>query len=235
MDDRFSRAKIIFGDKLKSLEGRHAAVFGIGGVGSFAAEALARSGVGKITVIDCDTVDITNINRQLYALSSTVGRFKTDIAKARILDINPDCEVTALNIFYNEDTAPSIDLSRFDAVIDAIDTVTSKLLLITNAKAAGTFIISSMGAGNKTDPTKLEVTDIYKTSVCPLARIMRHELRKRGVKDLRVVYSTEEPMTLGTPAEPPQNGRRTVPGSSAFVPPAAGLIMAREAVMQMLK
>lgn len=235
MDKRFSRAEIIFGQRLEKLCAKRVAVFGIGGVGSFAAEALARSGVGAIDVIDSDTVDITNINRQLYALSSTVGSYKTDIAAQRILDINPQCKVTAHRMFYSEETAHLINMADYDAVIDAIDTVTAKLFLICQAKAAGVFVISSMGAGNKTDPTKLEVTDIYKTSVCPLARIMRHELRKRGVSSLKVVYSTEEPVTLGVPEEKPQNGRRAVPGSSAFVPPAAGLIMAREVVMQLLE
>ena len=234
MDIRFSRAGIIYGDELEKLSSKRAAVFGIGGVGSFAAEALARGGVGAIDVIDSDTVDITNINRQLYALSSTVGKYKVDVAKERILDINPECRVTAHRLFYNEQTAESIPINEYDYIIDAIDSVTSKLLLIESAQKAGVKIISSMGTGNKTDPTRLELADIYSTSVCPLARVMRHELKKRGIKKLTVLYSKEEPIKRGQTAELPQNGRRAVPGSVSFVPPAAGLIIAGRVINELI-
>lgn len=234
MDKRFSRAAIIYGSDLEKLENKRVAVFGIGGVGSFTAEALARSGIGAIDVIDSDTVDITNINRQLYALSSTVGRYKVDVARERILDINPDCKVTAHRMFYNEETANSIPLDKYDYIVDAIDSVTSKLLLIERAQAAGVRIICSMGTGNKTDPTRLELADIYSTSVCPLARVMRHELKKRGIKRLTVCYSREEPIKPRYTDELPQNGRRSVPGSTSFVPPVAGMIIAGRVINELI-
>ncbi len=193
-------------------------VFGVGGVGSYAVEALARSGVGHITVVDSDTVAESNINRQLIALHSTVGRKKTDVVKERILDINPECNVTAHCVFYGEENP--IDISGFDYVIDAIDSISSKVFLIKSCEEKGVPIVSSMGTGNKKDPTRLTVTDIYKTSVCPLARVMRQRLRKEGIKKLTVVYSTEESR---------QTGERT-PGSTAFVPSCAGLMLAATAV-----
>ena len=234
MDKRFSRAKIIYGEGLEALASKRVAVFGIGGVGSFAAEALARSGVGAIDVIDSDTVDITNINRQLYALSSTVGRYKVEVARERIVDISPECKVTAHKLFYGGETADLLPLGEYDYIIDAIDSVTSKLLLIERAQAAGVPIICSMGTGNKTDPTRLELADIYSTSVCPLARVMRHELKKRGIKRLTVLYSREEPVKPKNAEEAPQNGRRAVPGSTAFVPPAAGLIIAGRVINELI-
>lgn len=230
MDNRFSRMGIIYGGREKALAGKRVAVFGIGGVGSYTAEALARSGIGAIDVIDADKVDITNINRQLYALTSTVGRYKVDVAKERILDINPECRVTAHRLFYSPETAGQIDMSAYDYIVDAVDTVTAKLTLIEAANAANVKIISSMGAGNKTDPTKFEVADIFKTSVCPLARVMRHELKKRGIKKLTVVYSTEQPAEPADTHEKPENGRRAVPGSCAFVPSVAGLIIAGKVI-----
>ena len=233
MDKRFSRAKIIYGEGLEALASKRVAVFGIGGVGSFAAEALARSGVGAIDIIDSDTVDITNINRQLYALSSTIGRYKVEVARERIVDISPECKVTAHRLFYGGETADLLPLGEYDYIIDAIDSVTSKLLLIERAQAAGVPIICSMGTGNKTDPTRLELADIYSTSVCPLARVMRHELKKRGIKRLTVLYSREEPVKPKTTEEAPQNGRRAVPGSTAFVPPAAGLIIAGRVINEL--
>ncbi|MBQ6675464.1 MAG: tRNA threonylcarbamoyladenosine dehydratase [Ruminococcus sp.] len=234
MDKRFSRAKIIYGEGLEALASKRVAVFGIGGVGSFAAEALARSGVGAIDIIDSDTVDITNINRQLYALSSTVGRYKVEVARERIVDISPECKVTAHRLFYGGETADLLPIEEYDYIIDAIDSVTSKLLLIERAQAAGVPIICSMGTGNKTDPTRLELADIYSTSVCPLARVMRHELKKRGIKGLTVLYSREEPVKPKAAEEAPQNGRRAVPGSTAFVPPAAGLIIAGRVINELI-
>ena len=234
MDKRFSRAKIIYGEGLEALASKRVAVFGIGGVGSFAAEALARSGVGAIDIIDSDTVDITNINRQLYALSSTIGRYKVEVARERIVDISPECKVTAHRLFYGGETADLLPLGEYDYIIDAIDSVTSKLLLIERAQAAGVPIICSMGTGNKTDPTRLELADIYSTSVCPLARVMRHELKKRGIKRLTVLYSREEPVKPKKAEEAPQNGRRAVPGSTAFVPPAAGLIIAGRVINELI-
>ena len=234
MDKRFSRAAIIYGSDLEKLKDKRVAVFGIGGVGSFTAEALARSGIGAIDVIDSDTVDITNINRQLYALSSTVGRYKVDVARERILDIDPDCRVTAHRVFYNAETADSIPIGEYDYIVDAIDSVTSKLLLIERAQAAGVKIICSMGTGNKTDPTRLELADIYSTSVCPLARVMRHELKKRGIKKLTVCYSKEEPVRPRSTGDEPQNGRRAVPGSTSFVPPVAGMIIAGKVINDLI-
>ena len=232
MDNRFARAELIYGKALYKLRLKRVAVFGIGGVGSFAAEALARSGIGAIDLIDSDTVDITNINRQLYALTSTVGRYKTEVAKERILDINPECKVTAHTLYYSAETAEKIPLKDYDYVVDAIDSVTSKLLLIENAKAAGVNIISSMGTGNKTDPSRLEITDIFETSVCPLARVMRHELKKRGIGGLTVCCSKEEPVKASfgeTSAK-----ERPVPGSTSFVPPTAGMMIAGRVINELV-
>lgn len=225
--DIFSRAELIFGaDGMERLSRAHVAVFGIGGVGSYAAEALARGGIGEITLIDGDCAEPTNINRQLYALHSTLGMAKTQIAAARIADINPDCVVHPLRVFY---TGAEVGLSDFDYIIDAIDTVSSKLALIENAQHAGVKIISCMGAGNRLDITKLAVADIYKTSVCPLARVMRYELKKRGIKRLRVVYSTEQPAAhIGQSDE--ITAKRKIIGSVSFVPPAAGLMLAGEVI-----
>ncbi len=228
MLNEFSRQELLLGsDAMDKLRNTHAAVFGVGGVGSFTAEALARSGIGHITLIDNDTVNITNINRQLIALHSTLGELKTETAKNRILDINPRCIVDTHNIFY---TGTEIDLSQFDWIADAIDSVSAKLALIENAHRLGVNIISSMGTGNKLDPLKLTVTDLSKTSVCPLAKIIRTELRKRGIIHHRVVYSTEQPAVHKAQSTEENGCRRKTIGSVSFVPSAAGLIMAGEII-----
>lgn len=229
MSEIFARTRLIFGDEaMERLSRARVALFGVGGVGGYAAEALARSGIGAIDIIDNDTVSESNLNRQIIALRSTVGMYKTDAAAARIHDINPDCKVTGHRIFFLPENKDCIDFRQFDYVIDAIDTVSGKLSIIECADAAGVPVISSMGTGNKTDPSLLTVTDIYGTSVCPLARVMRHECRKRGIKKLKVVFSTEEPRTPQK-TETSANGK-PVPGSTAFVPPAAGLLIASEVV-----
>lgn len=243
--NEFSRTELLLGAKgMENLKNAKVAVFGIGGVGSFTAEALARSGVGSITLIDDDKVCLTNINRQLIATRKTIGKPKVDVMKERILDINPKANVETYQTFYSLETADIIDFAKYDYVIDAIDTVSAKLLLIEKAKAANTPVISSMGAGNKLDPTLFEVTDIYKTSICPLAKVMRHELRKRGISSLKVVYSKEPAMK---PIEneddncnvkcvcPPGTvrkctSRKQIPGSISFVPSVVGLIIAGEVV-----
>ena len=225
----YSRTELIFGeDAMIKLAKARVAVFGVGGVGGFAVEALARSGVGLLDIIDNDTVALTNLNRQIIALRSTVGEYKVDAAAKRILDINPDIKLNAYKTFFTPETADEFDFSEYDYVIDAIDTVTGKIELVMKAQAAGTPIICSMGAGNKLDPTKFEVADIYKTSVCPLARVMRYELKKRGVKHLKCVYSTEPPITPKPTDE--VSGKRQTPGSCAFVPSVAGLIIAGEVI-----
>ena len=249
MLNEFSRAQLLLGkEAMQTLAGARVAVFGIGGVGSFAAEALARAGIGSIDVFDDDKVCLTNINRQLIALHSTIGKQKVEVMRERILDINPRCAVTAYACFYSAETAGSVDLTCYDYIIDAIDTVSCKLLLIERANAAGVRIISCMGAGNKLDPTRLEVADLYKTSVCPLARVMRKELKARGIPKLKVVYSREEAIK---PADdlsiscktdcvcPPGTKRkctvrRQVPGSVSFVPPVAGYILAGEVVKDII-
>ena len=223
MLNEFSRQVLLMGrENLSRLKNSHVAVFGVGGVGSYTAEALARAGIGHITLVDNDTVNITNINRQLIALHSTIGMQKTEAAKARILDINPECHVTALNKFY---TGSEIELSGFNWIADAIDTVSSKLALIENAHRLGVNIISCMGTGNKLDPTKLILTDISKTSMCPLAKVIRTELRKRGIPHHPVVYSTEQPVPHREESEEDESRRKTI-GSISFVPSSAGLIMA---------
>jgi len=243
--DQFSRTQLLLGaEAMKTLSSSYVAVFGIGGVGSFSAEALARSGVGEIALFDDDTVCLTNINRQLIATTSTVGKPKVEVMRDRILDINPSCKVEVNSVFYSADNADEYDLSRYSYIIDAIDTVTSKLELILRARTAGVPVISCMGAGNKLDPTAFEVSDIYKTSVCPLAKVMRKELRARGVASLKVVYSKEPPIPLSDSEDincknncicPPDSKRncavrRQVPGSISFVPSVAGLILAGEVI-----
>ena len=245
MDERFLRTEMLLGPQaMERLAAAHVAVFGLGGVGSWCAEALARSGVGALTLVDHDTVGLTNLNRQILATRKTVGKYKVDVAEERIHDINPDAVVNTYKTFYMPDTADQFDFSQYDYVVDAIDTVKGKLELVMQAQATGTPIISCMGAGNKLDASALEVADIYDTSVCPLARVMRAELRKRGVKHLKVVYSKEPALTpiddmtisCGTHCIcPPDTAhkctqRRQVPGSNAFVPAAAGLIIAGEVV-----
>ena len=246
MLDRFSRTQLVFGkEAMDRLKGSHVAVFGVGGVGGYTVEALARSGVGAIDIIDDDKVCLTNINRQIIATGKTVGKYKVDVAKERIEEINPDCKVTAFRTFYMPETADRFDFTQYDYVVDAIDTVTGKIALIENAKKAGTPIISSMGAGNKVDPTAFEVADIYKTSVCPLARVMRYELKRRGIKKLKVVYSKEKPIPPIADEDPNGEngciskadkvpGKRQVPGSTAFVPSVAGLIIAGEVIKDII-
>ncbi len=230
MITQFSRTELEYGkEALDKLYKSRIAVFGIGGVGSYAAESLVRAGVKKIDLIDNDTVCLTNINRQLFALHSTVGLDKTNAAKQRLLDINPDAEITCRNLFYCKETKNEIDFSEFDYIIDAIDTVSSKILIAQNAKTANVPLISAMGAGNKLDPTAFEVTDIYKTAVCPLAKVMRMELKKRGIKKLKVVYSKELPLKPKEISEE-KSAKRQIPGSNPFVPPVVGLIIASEVV-----
>ena len=227
MEKQFERTVRLIGEAhQRRLLDSSVAIFGIGGVGSFVAEALCRAGVGKLTFIDADVVDETNINRQLVATHATVGQPKCQVMARRALDINPHAEVTALQLFYDAQTAEKIDLSGFDYVVDAIDSVTSKLLLITRCAAVHVPIISAMGAGNKLDPSRFQVADISKTSVCPLARVMRRELKKRGVEHLKVVYSQEEP---AVPAGDPR-----LPSSISFVPSAAGLILAGAVIRDLM-
>lgn len=226
MSEEFSRTELLLGNEgMKRLRGAKLAVFGIGGVGGHAAEALARSGVGALSLIDKDTVDVTNLNRQIIALHSTIGRDKVDVMRERILDINPDCQVQTYKCFYLPETKDTFDFSQYDYIVDAVDTVTAKIQLVMEAQRCGTPIISSMGAGNKLDPAAFQVADLYETSVCPLAKVMRRELRKRGVKQLKVVYSKEEAIHPSF-----AEGEQTVPGSNAFVPSVAGLILASEVI-----
>ncbi len=227
--DQFSRTELLLGKEgMERLRNACVAVFGIGGVGGHAAEALARSGVGALELIDNDVVSVTNINRQIVATLDTVGKYKTDVMKERIALINPNAEVVSRKCFFLPETSGEFDFSRYDYVVDAVDTVSAKIELVMKAKAAGVPIICSMGAGNKLDPTAFEVADIYSTSMCPLARVMRAELRKRGVERLKVVYSKEPPITPLPSDEITE--KRTVPGSTAFVPSVAGLIIAGEVV-----
>lgn len=225
MEERFSRTALIIGeDGVEKLRASSVAIFGVGGVGSFVVEAVARMGVGHITLIDNDTVAPSNLNRQLIALHSTLGKNKVDAAKERILDIDPEADVDARAMFYLPENADEIDVSRFDCIVDAIDTVSAKIELIVRASKAGVPIISSMGTGNKLHPEMLELTDISKTSVCPLARVMRRELKSRGINHLPVVYSKEEPIKPREDTLLP-NGKKTV-GSISFVPSCAGLLIA---------
>lgn len=225
MENQFSRTEGLIGTKnLEKLKNSHIAVFGIGGVGGYVAEALARSGVGYLDIIDNDTVSLSNINRQIIAMHSTIGRYKTDVMKDRIIDINPNCVVNTHNIFYLPENSADFDLSQYDYIIDAVDTVTAKIELITKAYELQTSIISCMGTGNKLDPTKFEIADIYKTSVCPLAKVMRYELKKRNIKNLKVLYSKETPVKTDS---------RT-PSSIATCPAVAGLIIANEVIADII-
>ena len=226
-------------EAIQTLEKSRVAVFGIGGVGSYTAEALIRSGVGSVDLIDNDEVCLTNLNRQLFATHDTIGRYKVDVAAERIARINPNAVVHTYKTFYSPETAGEFDFTQYDYLVDAIDTVTGKIALVLQAQAANTPIISSMGAGNKLDPTAFEVTDLYKTSVCPLARVMRRELLHRGVKKLKVVYSKEKPLEplddeALSETESERGQRRQVPGSVAFVPPMVGLIIAGEVVKDLI-
>lgn len=231
---------------MEQLARARVAVFGVGGVGGYVVEALARSGIGALDLIDSDTVSLSNINRQILATHSTVGRYKVDVAEERIRDINPDCVVRVYRMFLLPENADTFDFSAYDYVVDAIDTVTAKIELVMRCAAAGTLLISSMGAGNKLDPSAFRVADIYQTSVCPLAKVMRHELKKRGIKRLKVVYSEEKAMTplaeeAAAQAEEDEGSegrtavrRRAIPGSTAFVPSVAGLIAAGEVIRDLL-
>lgn len=234
MENQFSRTEALLGEeKVKRLHGRRVAVFGLGGVGGYAVEALVRSGVGRLDLIDGDGVSVTNLNRQILALQSTIGRNKAEVAAERCRDINPDAEVVARPVFFNESTAAFFDFTLYDYVVDAIDNVTAKLLLAVKCKEAGTPLISCMGAGNKLDPMAFKVADIYSTSVCPLARVMRRELKKRGVEKLKVVYSEEIPHALVTEAGEDEAARKPVPASVAFVPSVAGLLIASEVIKEL--
>lgn len=225
--EQLERTEMLIGSEaVARLKNARVAVFGVGGVGGYAVEALARSGVGTLDLIDNDTVSITNLNRQIVALHSTIGQYKVDVAKARALDINPKIVVNTHRIFYTPQTEDMFDFSDYDYVIDAIDTVSGKIALVENANRCNTPIISSMGAGNKLHPELFEVADIFKTSVCPLARVMRYELRRRNIKHLKVVYSKEEPIKIQSDSKKP------VPASIAFVPSVAGLIIAGEVIKE---
>lgn len=224
MDEQFSRTAALLGEEgIERLKASSVAVFGVGGVGGFAAEALARSGVGRLDLFDKDCVSVSNLNRQIIALHSTIGKPKAQVMKERILDINPAARVNAYEVFYLPENAADYDLSQYDYIIDAVDTVTAKLEIIMRAKAAGVPVISCMGAGNKLNPSGFKVADIYSTSVCPLARVMRNELKKRGVKGLDVVYSEEQPRKALITEE---GSPKAAPGSLAFIPSVAGLTAA---------
>lgn len=225
MSDIFLRTEMLIGkEKLEKLNKSHVAVFGIGGVGGYVCEALARAGVGHIDIIDNDAVSESNVNRQIIATTKTVGKLKVDVMKARLLEINPEIEVNSFDILYLPETSQQFDFSKYDYVVDAVDNVTAKIELVLRASQTKTPIISSMGTGNKLDPTKFEVSDIYKTEVCPLAKVMRYELKKRGVKKLKVVYSKEKPII-----------KSRTPASISFVPSCAGLIIASEVVKDITK
>lgn len=240
MENQFIRTQMLVGKQgIEKLKNSTVAVFGIGGVGGYTVEALARSGVGTIVIIDNDTVSLSNINRQIIATHDTLGMLKTDAAEMRIKSINPDCTVIKHNCFFLPENADSFDFSKYDYIVDAIDTVSGKIELVMKAVSVGTPIISSMGAGNKLDPTQFEVADISKTSVCPLARVMRRELKKRGVNHLKVVYSKEQAITPFEADEIKDEKdfarRRSLPGSVAFVPSVAGLIIAGEVIKDLTK
>ena len=233
MQNQFSRTEMLFGeDSTTVLASAHVAVFGVGGVGCAVVEALARSGIGEIDLIDNDTFSETNLNRQLYATTKTLKEYKVDVPKKRIAEINPECRVTTYKTFYLPETTDLFDFSKYDYVVDAIDTVAGKIGLITAVQKVGIPVISAMGAGNKINPQDFEVADIYQTSVCPLASVMRKELKKRGVKNLKVVYSKEKP-TAPLPADEVSH-KRSTPGSTPFVPPVVGFIMAAEVVKDLL-
>ena len=244
MENQFSRTELLFGKKaMEKFAGSRVAVFGIGGVGGYTTEALVRSGIGEIDLIDSDRVSLTNLNRQIIALRSTVGKYKVDVMQERIMDINPDIKVHVHKCFYLPETKDQFDFSKYDYVVDAVDTVTAKIQLVMEAKEAGGPIISSMGAGNKLDPAAFQVADIYKTSVCPLAKVMRRELKSRGIKKLKVVYSQELPIKPDPEAisayqaeeTPEESRKRSIPGSAAFVPSVAGLIIAGEVLKDLAK
>ena len=246
--NQFARTELLLGrEGMARLAASRVAIFGVGGVGGHVAEALARSGVGAIGLFDDDRICVTNLNRQLIATKKTIGKHKVDVMAERLLEINPKLAVEANRLFYMPDTADGVDLSRYDYIVDAVDTVTAKLELVTRAYALGVPIISAMGAGNKLEPARLQVADIYETSVCPLARVMRRELKRRGIPNLKVVYSTEQPIKIVDDPSlschyhcvcPPGTtrkctARRDIPGSTAVVPPVMGLIIAGEIVREL--
>lgn len=237
MELQFSRTGLLLGEEaLQRLQNARVAVFGIGGVGGYTAEALARSGIGALDLIDSDTVSITNINRQLFATHSTVGQYKVDVAKDRLLDINPALRITTYKVFYTPETADQFDFCQYDYIVDAIDTVTGKLCLAERAFATNVPIISCMGAGNKICGTAFQVTDISKTTICPLARVMRKELKKRGISHMKVVFSTEEALTpVGAEEEAAALGKRQIPGSTSYIPGIAGLLLAGEVIQDLAK
>lgn len=232
MEEQFLRTAMLLGtDAVERLQKAKVIVFGLGGVGGYVVEALARAGIGSLDLVDKDDVSPSNLNRQILATHSTIGMAKTEAAKRRVLDINPDCRVTVHPMFYGPDTAGSFDFTKYDYIVDAIDTVTAKLLLVQQAQAAGTPIICCMGTGNKLDASAFQVSDISKTTMCPLARVMRKELGKRGIRHLKVVYSQEEALSpTGWEEEAAALGKRQIPGSVSFVPGAAGLILAGEVI-----
>ncbi len=242
MLNQFSRTELLLGkEAISKLSKSRVAVFGIGGVGGYAVEALARSGVGTLDLIDNDKICMTNLNRQIIALHSTLGKYKVDVAKDRVLDICPDIKVNTHKCFFMPDTTDDFDFSEYDYVIDAIDTVSGKLEIIKRAKLAGTPVISAMGAGNKLDPTAFQVADIFDTRVCPLAKVMRYELKKAGIKDVKVVYSEEKPTRPINNTRASNNNlnksdtsHKEIPGSNAFVPSAAGLIIAGEVIKDLV-
>ena len=234
--EAFSRSGLLLGEKaMEKLKSAKVAVFGLGGVGGYVAEALARTGVGCLELVDHDTISLTNLNRQIFATHSTIGMPKAEAAKKRVLDINPEATVIARQEFFSPDTAESFDFAGYDYVVDAVDTVTAKLALVTAAQNAGVPIISCMGTGNKLDPAKFQIADISKTSVCPLARIMRKECKKRGIRHLKVLFSTEDPITPEKTDEELPEGRRALPGSVAWVPSTAGLMIAGEVITHLIK
>lgn len=229
--EEFSRSELLLGpEAMERLAGAHVALFGVGGVGGHAAEALARAGIGRLTLFDSDTVSISNINRQIVATHDTIGQYKVDVMAARIRAINPAAQVTCMPVFYTVEDAPRYDLSGYDCIVDAIDTVSAKIELIARADAAGVPVVSAMGCGNRLDATKFVVTDLYKTQNDPLARVLRHELRRRGVRHLRVVCSTAPALTPRAGAETKGTTGRPAPGSVSWVPGVAGMILAGEAV-----
>jgi len=235
MKEQFTRTGMLLGDDaIEKLAGKRVAVFGVGGVGGYVCEALVRSGVGCFELIDKDDVDITNLNRQIIATHSTVGRDKVDVMRERMLDINPDADIRVRKAFFLPENADEFPFDEYDYVVDAVDTITAKIELIMQAGAHNVPIISSMGTGNKMDPSRFKVADIYKTDVCPLAKVMRRELKKRGVKKLKVVYSDELPMTPVN-AQKEEGRRKDTPGSSAFCPAVAGLVLASEVIKDLIK
>ena len=237
MLNQFSRTELLIGkDGLKKLQNSRVAVFGLGGVGGHAVEALVRSGVGAVDLIDDDKVCVTNLNRQLFATTKTIGKYKVDVAEERLQEINPEVKVTKYQVFYSPETADKFDFSKYDYIIDAIDTVTGKISLIEKSKEFNVPIICAMGAGNKMDPTRFEVADISKTSVCPLAKVIRQELKKRRIKKVKVVYSKEIPVKIDDSSlrEELKEGKHRIPGSNAFVPSVVGLIIAGEVIKDLI-